>query len=107
MTMVDSGLVRATNRGTFQRVPISTPALIEPVHIPKTEEIDMTSKANKSAAKATTVSAIDLLAGIAQKLREVTQELELAAMAIEEGNAKNADDVAKLHQLQALLKGLT
>ncbi len=65
----------------------------------------MTEKTTKTTTSIE-VSAIDLLAGITQKLREVTQELEVAALAIEESNAKNAADVAKLHQLQALLKGL-
>lgn len=65
-----------------------------------------TPKDTAPTTKAVAASAIDLLAGIAQKLREVTQELEVAALAIEESNAKNAEDVAKLHQLQALLKGL-
>lgn len=102
MTMVDSSLVRATNRGTFQRAPVSASSIDNP----KKEQSPMATAVEATVIKTATTSAIDLLAGIAQKLREVTQELEVAALAIEEGNAKNAADVAKLHQLQALLKGL-
>ena len=104
LTMADAGLVRATNRGTFQRIPVSAPIKTAPTPAIKKEPV-MTEKTTKTTASIE-VSAIDLLAGITQKLREVTQELEVAALAIEESNAKNAADVAKLHQLQALLKGL-
>lgn len=101
MTLFESGLVRV-NRGLFQRIPVSQPQQTST----KEKSAMPTPKDTAPTTKAVAASAIDLLAGIAQKLREVTQELEVAALAIEESNAKNAEDVAKLHQLQALLKGL-
>lgn len=101
LTMTEAGLVRATNRGTFQRIAVSQPAIST-----AKEKIDMTAKIEATPAKLAAVSALDLLAGIAKKLGDIKSELEAAALAIEESAAKNAEDVAKLHQLQALLKGL-
>lgn len=101
-TLADSGLVRATNRGTFQRIAVSEPQAITAA-IKKAEPV--TTKTTEPT-KPTAASALDLLAGIAKKLGDIKQELEAAALAIEESAAKNAEDVAKLHQLQALLKGL-
>lgn len=102
LTMADAGLVRATNRGTFQRAAVSQPSTT-PATPKKEETVTLkTTEPSKPAAS----SALDLLAGIAKKLGDIKQELETAALAIEESAAKNAEDVAKLHQLQALLKGL-
>lgn len=104
MTMAEAGLVRATNRGLFQRAAVS-----QPIQSPITET---TKKAEPMSikpieiAKPATASALDLLAGIAKKLGDIKQELETAALAIEESAARNAEDVAKLQQLQAILKGL-
>lgn len=55
-----------------------------------------------AAPKATT-SAIDLLAGLAQKLRAVANDIDAAALAIEEGQNQNAVEAEKLKQLKALL----
>ncbi len=100
MTLVDAGLVRATANGTFQRIAVSFAEVTQPK---STKDIPfMTTAKNEK----TTISAIDLLAGIAQKLRDVAGDIETAALAIEEGHAKSAEEVAKFKQLQALLKGL-
>lgn len=96
MTMVDSSLVRATNRGTFQRVAVSTPA--KPIIATKKESY-MTKN---SAEPAATTSAIDLLAGFSQKLRDMAAEVEAAALTIEESQSKTAADVAKLKMLKEL-----
>lgn len=102
MTMVDSGLVRATSRGTFQRTPVSQ-------QITKTEKepaaMTTISKITPPASQPVT-SAIDLFAGIASKLRAIAADIEAAALTFEEGQAKTSEEVAKFKQLQALLKGL-
>lgn len=56
--------------------------------------------------KSAPTSAIDLLASIAQKLREVAGEIDNAALTIEEGQAKNSQEAEKLKQLKALFKEL-
>ena len=104
MTMAEAGLVRATNRGLFQRAAVSQP-IQTPITTATKKAESMTAKTIE-IAKPATASALDLLAGIAKKLGDIKQELETAALAIEESAAKNAEDVAKLQQLQAILKGL-
>lgn len=105
MTMVDAGLVRATASGTFQRAAVSSP---NPVSQPKKTEKAKPAMTTPVAATAEkpAASAIDLLAGIAQKLRDLAQDIETAALAIEEGQAKTDQEAAKFKQLQALLKGM-
>lgn len=75
--LVDAGLARATNRGTFQRVPVSQPAAPQPQKQEK--EIKVMTAPTQPATKAAT-SAIDLLAGLAQKLRSVANDIDAAAL---------------------------
>lgn len=96
--LIDAGLVKTPCVAVFQRVPVTAAAQI----IIKKEKATVTAPTTTSAP----ASAIDLLAGIAKTLRAVASDIETAALAIEEGQAKNAEEVKKLHQLQALLKGL-
>ena len=98
--LADAGLARATNRGTFQRVPVSalTPQ-------PQKQEKEIKVMTAPAAPKATT-SAIDLLAGLAQKLRAVANDIDAAALAIEEGQAKNSQEAKELAQMKAQLKAL-
>lgn len=100
MTMVDAGLVRLTSSGAFQRTAISRPSAVVQ-HKP--EIATMTAPSAKPADKPT--SAIDLLAGIAKTMRALAGELESAALAIEEGQSKEADELVRLRQLQASIKG--
>ena len=57
-------------------------------------------------AKPATASALDLLAGIAKKLGDIKQELETAALAIEEGQTMNSQEAKELAQMKAQLKAL-
>lgn len=93
-TMADAGLIRSHRNAEFQRIQ-ATDKEPQPMSTPKPPE-----------AKKEPASAIDLLAGIAKSLRNLAGEIETAALAIEEGQAKSAEEVQKLRQLQALLKGL-
>lgn len=95
----DSGLVREVGSLRFQRTTISQPIT------PKPKEA-MPAPQKPEVKPAAPTSAIDLLAGIAKSMRALAGEIETAALAIEEGQAKADEDVQKLRQLQALLKGL-
>ena len=99
MTLRDAGLVRMTASGGFRREPVALP------FVPTTKSEPM-KPTNPAAQPSREVSAIDLLAGIAKSLRAVALEIETAAIAIEESRAKDAGELQKLRQLQALLKGL-
>lgn len=98
--LAESALIRATSRGTFQRIPVSQPAAPQPQKQEK--EIKVMAAPAQPATKAAT-SAIDLLAGLAQKLRSVANDIDAAALAIEEGQTQNAVEAEKLKQLKALL----
>ena len=99
--LTESGLIRATSRGTFQRAPISQPSAPQPQKQEKEIKV-MTAPVAQATPKATT-SAIDLLASLAQKLRAVANDIDAAALAIEEGQTQNAVEAEKLKQLKALL----
>lgn len=94
----DAGLVREVEPQRFRRTAVS------PVSIKPKEAMPAPQKPAPQPAAPT--SAIDLLAGIAKSMRALAGEIETAALAIEEGQAKADEDVQKLRQLQALLKGL-
>ncbi len=99
--LTESGLIRATRRGMFQRAPISQPSAPQP----QKQEKEIKVMTAPAAPKATT-SAIDLLAGLAQKLRAVANDIDAAALAIEEGQAKNSQEAKELAQMKAQLKAL-
>ena len=104
MTMAEAGLVRATNRGLFQRAAVSQPA---PTPItPAIKKAEPMTAKTIEIAKPATASALDLLAGIAKKLGDIKQELETAALAIEEGQTKNSQEAKELAQMKAQLKAL-
>jgi len=94
----DSGLVREVSSSRFQRTAVSQPT-------EKPKEV-MPAPQKPEVKPAAPASAIDLLAGIAKSMRALAGEIETAALAIEEGQAKAGEEVQKLRQLQALLKGL-
>ncbi|MET3632986.1 hypothetical protein [Burkholderia sp. 572] len=107
----DSGLVREPERGCFQRVEVREEAA-------KTEvngEIDVPNQKteSKSAAPATTGSPIDVLDGIAGRLRQLrddadtlASDIETAALIIAEQGAETQAAVMKARQLQQLLQEL-
>lgn len=105
MTMADAGLIRSSVYGTFRRAAVSVPTPIPVIQPQKTEKATPAMTIPANTEKPTT-SAIDLLAGIAHKLLDVAHDIETAALAIEEGQAKSDQEAAKFKQLQALLKGM-
>lgn len=106
-TLKASGLVREISPGLFVRVAIKPAASKTEDNTEITEEEkDQQMPQQKTAEKKEPASAIDLLAGIAKSLRTLAGDIETAALAIEEGQSKSTEEVQKLRQLQALLKGL-
>lgn len=99
LRMADAGLVRASSHDAFQRTPVSMPSL-------KTQELIEMPEPKELRAAPVAVSAIDILGGLASKLRGLAQELETAALLIEEGQAAATADLAKFKQFQALLKDI-
>lgn len=93
--LTDSGLARMTGNGLYQRVPVSRPSTTTPKEQP-------TMITTEPSAP---VSAIDLLDGIAKRMRALATDIEAAALSIEEERAKDAVVIQKAQQLQALLKG--
>ena len=100
--LVDVGLIRELSGKRFQRMSISTK---EPKQVSETTN-HQPAPQPKAQVPEVPVSAIDMLAGIAQKMRGMASDIENAALYIEESKSKSDEDVQKLRQLQALLKGI-
>lgn len=98
MTMAGAGLVRVTSSGTYQRVALVQP--VPPAHDQRDLPVSHIEKTSKPA------SAIELLAGIAKSLRAVADEIDAAAISIDDAKSKDAQELGKLRQLQQLLKSL-
>jgi hypothetical protein len=101
----DSNLVREIERDTWQRVPTR-----EKETTPMPEPRPTLTLAKPPA----TTEPIDLLAGIAQRMRElgslanaIADDIDTAAIAIAEHEAENTGNLDKLRQLQSLLKSLS
>lgn len=99
-SLKDSGLVRELQRGRFQR------AEVKPKEEPPKKEEAVIAKP-KTENKPEPNGTIEILSGIATKLKSLAGELEDAALQIAEDQAGNAESAKKLEQLQALLRGLT
>ena len=99
----EAGLIRTLANGTYQRYQTSTAQ----VQTTKKEQPAMSKTSTTTtdtAPKAADASAIDLFAGIAKKLRDVADDIDAAALIIEEGQVQAEQKAAKFRQLQALLK---
>lgn len=96
--LADAGLVRATEHGVlYQRAPVSA----APATPPKTKEVTVTQPATTQPAPP--ASAIDLLGSLSQKMRALADEVDAAALALEEEQSRSTEGAAKLKQLKALL----
>ncbi len=91
--------MRAGQHDAFQRTLVSVPPL-------KTKELIDMQEPKKPCAAPVAASAIDLLGGLAARLCALAQEIEAAALVIEEGQAAATADLAKFKQFQALLKDI-
>jgi len=105
-TLKEAGLIREPSRGHFQKIAIK-----------EKKEKDMTSPSPKTAPLALPTkptkpdqpkaNPLDLLSDIAGKLRAVADDIDSAAIAIDESIAESAENLGKLKQLQSILKSLS
>lgn len=111
--LVDAGLVKTFRHNTeYQRIhlaakeqrPMNTAAIVTTAAAPSA--VQPVRPAVQASSPSAPLSALDLLGSIAATLRQTAAELEATALAIEEGKAKDSDELGKLRQLQVLLKGL-
>lgn len=100
--LADSDLVRSTEHGMLhQRTPVSA-AQATP---PKAKELTMTQTSKPATPQQTApASAIDVLGILSQKMRALADEVDAAALALEEVQSRSTEEAAKLKQLKALLK---
>lgn len=115
--LVAGGLVRETVEG-FQRIKVreqTPPQPPEPRQRPPLAlaNPEIHTMPDPAPPRSPDSPALDILASIAQRLREqsaalaqTAADLETAALRIEESNTQNAANLATLKQLQTLLKGL-
>lgn len=106
--LLSSGLVTEKVRGEFVRVAVAPkeqperPATnIQPTLMPKAKQPE------PQMPKDTTQSPIDRLGAIASRLREITKDVEDAALEMAAQAEKDGLETAKLRQLQTLLKSLS
>ena len=101
-----AGLISEPERGVFIRVPVRADkpkAQPEPTHqIQTTEDQKMPAQAAKTPRNPLTI-----LNELAAKCKTLQDEIELAALEIDEYVTAKDGDAAKLKQLQTLLKSLS
>ena len=100
--LADSDLIRSTEHGSLhQRTAVSA---AQPTP-PKTKESTVIQPAvTAPPQQAAPASAIDVLGCLAQKMRALADEVDAAALALEEEQSRTTGEAAKLKQLKALLK---
>ena len=105
-TLKEVGLIREVSPGCFQRVKPKT----EPM---STKPLNPVIPPN-SSVKGEPTEPVDRLAAIGTKLRglsqmfiELADDIDEAALAFEEKTSGNDEELAKLRQLQTLLKSLS
>ena len=105
-TLKEVGLIRETAPGYFQRV--------KPKPTVEKEAEPMTTKPLNQPTKSEPTEPVDRLAAIGTKLRglsqmflELADDIDEATLAFEEKASGNDEELAKLHQLQTLLKSLS
>lgn len=96
-----SGMVAEPSPGLFIRTPIKAVSVKSEPHQQPTEELPViTTKPDKPVRTPLTV-----IADLAARAKQLTDDIETAALEIDEYVAAAGADSAKLKQLQALLKG--
>lgn len=105
--MKESGLVREPSRGQFQRTPV-TPKILKPISEPTMHPV-------KEVVKKSTPTPLDLLGALSaelvivgnefhQRLKSMANRVEEVALSIETQREADANAMAKVQQLQTLLK---
>jgi hypothetical protein len=97
-TLVDAGLVRRQFGATFIRAAVSAAAE------EKQKEIKPMAGKKEPAAAPVLSSALDVLGNLSQRLRDLAQELDAAALVIAEGQQADAQLAERYKQIQSLLR---
>jgi hypothetical protein len=115
-SLIEAGLIIEPARGTYQRAPVRAPKPPSPTTAtqPTTMAEPTTAKPRSNATapaieKATPIAILSRVANnaraLAIQMRAIADDIETAALEIEEAFTASAADSQKLRQLQALLKG--
>ena len=106
--LLASGLVTEKVRGEFVRVAASPKETTErPATNTEARPIPNAKQPEPRMPKDTTQNPIDRLGAIASRLREITKDVEDAALEMAAQAEKDGLETAKLRQLQTLLKSLS
>lgn len=105
-SLKDSGLIKEASPGYFQRV--------KPRAEPEPTEKEPIMATTPAASPSQPVDPVDKLAAIGTKLRglsqmfiELANDIDEAALALDEKASGNDEELAKLRQLKGLLKSLS
>lgn len=106
--LVRSGLIQEVIKGYFRRLPVrpaptQQPKPVAPIESKKEEIMTQAMPAAKPAVKQ---SPLEILASLATRAKELTADIENAALAIQDQLEATEKDMEKFRQLQALLKGM-
>lgn len=106
-TLVNSGLVKESPRGTFRRLSIkqqkkevTEPALLKPIETRKEMTVEMKFPAKKEK------DPLEMLSSISSSARKLADDLDDAALVIASQIRDIESQSSKLKQLQALLKSI-
>lgn len=105
-SLIDAGLVEEPGPRVFIRAPIKAPKE-PPTSVIFSKEELVIEKPQATAKPIEARTPITILSSISVRIKALADELETAALEIEEQIAAKDADAGKLKQLQALLKGLT
>jgi hypothetical protein len=105
-SLKDTGLIKEASPGCFQRV--------KPRAEPKPAKKESAMATTPAAPSSQPVDPVDKLAAIATKMRglsqmflELADDIDEAALALDEKASGNDEELAKLRQLKGLLKSLS
>lgn len=108
-SLMEMGLVEEFGKGEFRRVEVKSPQQKQ-IEQPETKEEKMSLPAKvveiKPEVKQENASPIDRLSKFANRLRDLANDMENAAIELAEAAEKNEIETAKMRQLQQLLKSL-
>jgi hypothetical protein len=106
-TLKEAGLIREPSRGHFQKIAIKEKKVKDMTSPePKTAPLALPTKTTEPGQPKAN-NPLDLLSDIAGKLRAVADDIDAAAIAIDESIAESTENLGKLKQLQSILKSLS
>lgn len=108
-SLKDGGLIDEPETGKFKRIEVKEKIELKEIEMPALEVV----VTQKQVKQETNKTPLELLSKISSRLgavqmsiRSIADEIDAAAVEIEDGIQSNEKNVEKLRQLQALLKGL-